>query len=239
MQDSDRAELESHLGHRFAAPARLEHALTHSSHSQPAARGEGSGRDNERLEFLGDAVLGLLVSEHLTHACPDWEEGKLSTAKAQLVSKTALAEVARRLDLGRFLRLGRGEEKSGVRENRAVLADTYEAILAAVYLDAGLDAARGFVTRTLLQGMDRARIARLGRPDHKSSLQDYLQARGMPLADYRSVRESGPDHRKRFVVEVRVEGRTVATGEGTTKKEAEQAAARLALEQLGVAAEKL
>ncbi len=232
MQETDRAEIEELLGHRFAAPARLVRALTHSSHAGTPSRDDASEGSNERLEFLGDAVLGLLVSEHLTHACPDWEEGRLSTAKAQLVSKPALADAAQRIELGRFLRLGRGEEKAGVGQNPAVLADAFEAVLAAIYLDAGLEAARGFVNRTLLAGMDAVQVVRLGRPDHKSALQDFLQARGMRLAEYRPVGESGPDHRKRFVIEVAVEGRGLATAEGGTKKEAEQAAARLALAQL-------
>jgi ribonuclease-3 len=191
--------------------------------------------DNEKLEFLGDAVLTLVVSESLLSNFPAWREGQLSKARASLVNAGALAEVARRLDLGAHLRLGRGEEKTGGREKPALLADAYEAVVAAIYLDGGLDAARGFIRTSLLDvALDQngQRGARLGEPDHKSRLQELLQAQGWPAAEYRVVTESGPDHRKMFEVEARVAGRAAAVGSGLNKKEAEQAAARGVMVQL-------
>ncbi len=229
MIASEQVELEEALGHRFRQPALLERALTHSSSLPERAAGEASG-DNEKLEFLGDAILGALVSEYLLTSFPRWSEGQLSKSRAKLVNAASLHAAARRLGLGQHLRLGRGEEKTGGREKPAVLADAYEAVVAAIYLDAGLEAAREFVRRSLLDEAIRGRAHRLGLPDHKSGLQELLQGRGLPPANYRVVRESGPDHRKTFVVEVRVAGGTIASGSGANKKEAEQAAARLALE---------
>ncbi len=231
MVERDLPELEEALGHHFQHQTWLERALTHSSRRQEAAAMPGA-EDNEKLEFLGDAVLGALVSEYLVTSFPDWSEGQLSKSRSRLVSATSLYPAARRLQLGRYLRLGRGEEKTGGREKPAVLADAYEAVVAALYLDAGLDAARKFVRSSLLEPALGAGAQQLGQPDHKSGLQELLQARGWPPAEYRVVNEKGPDHRKTFVVEVHVASRAVATGTGANKKEAEQAAAQLALEQL-------
>jgi len=231
MVGAELAELEEALGHHFRRPEWLKRALTHSSRRSETDAGEAS-EDNEKLEFLGDAVLGALVSEYLVMSFPRWGEGQLSKSRAKLVNAASLHGAARRLGLGRYLRLGRGEEKTGGREKSAVLADAYEAVVAAIYLDAGLEAARGFVRRSLLEGAIGEEAQRLGQPDHKSGLQEFLQARGLPPADYRVVRESGPDHRKTFVVEICLTGRAVASGTGANKKEAEQAAARQALEQL-------
>src|SRR5262249_38732203 len=147
--DSGLASLEAALGHRFGEPGWLERALTHSS-SRQEALGEKGAEDNEKLEFLGDAILGALVSEHLVREFPNWSEGQLSKSRARLVSATSLHAAARRLRLGRYLRLGKGEEKTGGREKPAVLADAYEAVVAAIYLDGGLDAAREFVRSSLL-----------------------------------------------------------------------------------------
>ena len=231
MTEEERAALEAAFGHRFSAGGGrwLERALTHRS---GRAEPEAESADNERLEFLGDAVLGLLVTQYLLEAFPAWDEGTLSKSRARLVSAPSLQRAAQLLDLGRYLRLGRGEEKTRVRERPAVLADTYEAVVAAVYLDAGLEAAARFVRRTLLEEAVREHGEALGRLDHKSALQEWLHARGARSAEYRVVEESGPDHAKRFRVEVRVEGESLDRGEGSSKKEAEQAAARLALEQL-------
>lgn len=195
-------------------------------------RADKAHEDNEKLEFLGDAVLGLLVSEYLVAAFPAWSEGLLSKSRARLVNAASLYAAARRLQLGRYLRLGRGEEKTGGREKPAVLADAYEAVLAAIYLDAGLEAARGFLWRSLLEEAVGEEAHRLGQPDHKSGLQELLQGRGLGTADYRVVSEIGPDHRKTFVVAVSVAGQVLASGAGANKKEAEQAAARQALERL-------
>jgi ribonuclease-3 len=190
---------------------------------------KNSGDDNEKLEFLGDAVLTMIVSEALLHGFPDWQEGQLSKARASLVNAGALAEAARRIGLGGHLRLGRGEEKTGGREKPAILADAYEAVIAAVYLDGGVAAARTVIERTLLnEALQQDAIAGglLGGPDDKSKLQEFLQARGWPGAKYRVLKETGPDHRKVFKVEASIEGRGSASGTGFTKKEAEQTAAR-------------
>ncbi len=229
MIASAQLELEEALGHRFRQPALLHRALTHSSR-RSELEAEDAGEDNEKLEFLGDAILGALVSEYLVTSFPHWSEGQLSKSRAKLVNAASLHSAAQRLGLGQYLRLGRGEEKTGGREKPAVLADAYEAVVAAIYLDAGLEAARQFVRRSLLDEASGEKAHRLGQPDHKSGLQEFLQGRGLPPASYRVVRESGPDHCKTFVIEVRVAGRTVASGSGANKKEAEQAAARLALE---------
>jgi len=233
MTETERAELEAALGHHFQGPSWLERALTHRSRRQElASAGTTSARDNERLEFLGDAILGLLVSEFLVVTFPDWSEGQLSKSRSRLVSARSLHAAAQRLGLGKYLRLGRGEEKTGGREKQALLADAYEAIVAAVYFDGGLDAAARFVRGSLLERAVREQAEVLGQPDHKSALQELLQGRGWRPAEYRVIREEGPDHRKTFVVEVRVGGRALAVSEGSTKKEAEQHAARYALEQL-------
>jgi ribonuclease-3 len=201
---------------------------------------KNSGDDNEKLEFLGDAVLTMIVSEALLHGFPDWQEGQLSKARASLVNAGALAEAARRIGLGAHLLLGRGEEKTGGREKSAILADAYEAVIAAVYLDGGIASARNVIERTLLnEALQQDAIAGglLGGPDDKSKLQEFLQARGWPAAKYRVLKETGPDHRKVFKVEASIEGRGSASGTGFTKKEAEQTAARKVTAKLMESAE--
>jgi ribonuclease III len=237
MVTTEQNALESLLGHHFHSSELLERALTHSSWvaEHPAKEGAPEPEDNEKLEFLGDAVLTLVVSEALLSAFPEWHEGRLSKARATLVNAGALAHAARRLDLGGYLRLGRGEEKTGGREKAALLADAFEAVIAAIYLDSGLDAARGFIEKSLLAFGLSEETERLGKPDHKSHLQEILQERGWPAASYRVVAESGPDHRKVFEVEGKVHGHASARGQGNTKKEAEQAAAREVIAQLAVA----
>lgn len=217
--------LEAVLGHRFRQRDWLALALTHSTRRLEAAE-EG---DNERLEFLGDAVVGLLVSEYLAEAFPHWTAGQLSQARARIVSAESLFAAARALRLGDFLRLGRGEEKTGGREKPTLLADAYEAMIAALYYDGGLDAARAVVERTLIAPVMQSGPQGLGQPDEKSALQEYLQARGQSPAEYRLVSESGPDHRKSFRVEVVVAGTAIASAEGGSKKKAEQQAAAQAL----------
>jgi ribonuclease III len=232
MAFTEIAELESILGHQFCDPRRLLQALMHSSRIPERAPDEPS-ESNEKLEFLGDAVLELIVSEELVREFPDWSEGQLSKSRARLVNATAISLSAQRLGLGKFLRLGRGEEKTGGRTKPALLADAYEALIAAVYLDGGLEAARGFVRRSLVEGAIAVEAERLGHTDHKSALQEYLQSRGMAPGIYYVIAESGPDHQKTFRVEVRIAGRVNAIGSGRTKKEAEQSAAIAALIQLG------
>ena len=227
MTDDERRELESMLGHRFEHPERLERALTHRS-----LRQEASGIDNERLEFLGDRVLGLVASERLFAQFPGWEAGKLSKGLARLVSAASIYGVARRLNLGRYLRLGPGEEKTGGREKKRLLADAYEAIVGALYLDAGLPSAALFLHRTLIDPALSGDSDGLEELDHKSALQEWLQRRAMGPVNYRVRNESGPQHEKVFEVEVWHGGCKLSVSEGTSKKQAEQAAARLALDQL-------
>jgi ribonuclease-3 len=224
------AALEARLSYRFRDRGLLEHALTHKSkaHEDPS----GGVADNESLEFLGDAVLGLVVADALFRAFPAYSEGQKSKIKANLVSTAALAEVAEALGLGDHMILGRGEEKTGGRRKPALLADTCEAIIAAVYLDGGFDAARGLIVRELGQRIEEARQPGYFGRDHKSRLQERLQGLSCPLPLYRVVVESGPEHRKTFSVQVMTGDRILANAEGRTKKDAEQEAARLALEVL-------
>jgi len=229
MTAEEYAQIEALLGHRFQHVENLERALTHRSHRQ-----NPGGADNERLEFLGDRVLGLVASEHLCRMFPQWEAGQLSKGLARLVSASSIFAAARRLKFGRHLRLGPGEEKTGGREKKRLLSDAYEAVVAAIYLDAGLDAASAFLRRTLL---DPALAGHtddhgLASSDHKSALQEWLQRRGMAAVEYRIGSESGPDHQKIFEVEVWHAGKKLSVSRGRSKKEAEQAGARLALELL-------
>jgi ribonuclease III len=232
MTAEELGELETALGHHFEKPERLERALTHCSHRQNAA-----GIDNERLEFLGDRVLGLVVSEHLFESSPQWDAGQLSKGLARLVSASSIHGAAQRLKLGHYLRLGPGEEKTGGREKRRLLADAYEAIVGAIYLDAGLPAAAAFLRRSLLDPALADGVEGLERPDHKSALQEWLQQRGLGAAAYRIKNESGPEHNKTFEIEVWHKGVKLSASQGLSKKEAEQAAARLALETLGQSGE--
>jgi ribonuclease III len=227
------------LGYQFREPRLLDRALTHSSAVPElrAARGEdiaftGSEvQDNERLEFLGDAVLELLTSEFLLIHFPDWSEGQLSKSRARIVNAHSLEIAARSLGLGDYLRLGRGEEKTGGRDKPALLADAFEAVVAAIYLDGGLEPTRDLLKRTVfLQVSENG--DRIAESDRKSALQEFLQGKGGQLAEYRLAGESGPDHQKTFLVEVWVKGECLSSAEGSTKKEAEQKAARRALEKL-------
>jgi ribonuclease-3 len=235
------AELEERLGYRFSRPELLDRALTHSSavpelragRPAEAAPSDGGESDNERLEFLGDAVLDMLASEYLLTTFPEWSEGQLSKSRARLVNARALEIAARRLNLGEHLRLGRGEEKSGGREKGALLSDAFEAVIAAIYIDGGLAAARETLRRLLFVDALKETGDRISESDRKSALQEFLQGRGQPPAEYRLAGETGPDHQKTFQIEVWVNGFLMSKGEGSTKKEAEQRAARRALERLG------
>jgi ribonuclease III len=232
-------ELEERLGYHFAKPELLQRALTHSS-AIPELRASHAGevvadpvlQNNEQLEFLGDAVLDMLASEYLLAMFPSWSEGQLSKSRARLVNAHSLELAARRLRLGEHLRLGRGEEKTGGRDKPALLADAFEAVLAAIYMDAGLPAAREVLRRVLFEQAVEERGERIADSDRKSALQEFLQGRGQPPAEYRLAGESGPDHQKMFQIEVWVAGACLASAEGSTKKEAEQRAAHSALERL-------
>lgn len=222
-------QLEDAAGHVFARPELLVHALTHSSLAHE--RGDGTPH-NEQLEFLGDSVLGFLVSARLVESFPNESEGQLSKIKAHLVSASHLFSVAEGLNLGDYLQLGRGEEKSGGRGKRAVLVNALEALIAALFLDGGMEAAGKFVERFVVGDRLEQGVEAFPFSDFKSALQEYLQGRKKSQPRYLVVEERGPDHRKTFAVEVRVGRQTVARGEGSTKKNAEQSAAQAALKAL-------
>jgi ribonuclease III len=228
--------LEDALGHRFRSRPLLDRALTHSSHAN-----EIEGLDNEPLEFLGDAVLGLVTTQALFERYPQHSEGRLSKIRAHLVSARHLIKVAKQIGLGDHLLLGKGEERSGGRHKSALLVDALEAVIAALYLDGGLDVARRFVLAHIvvpeLERIDKDPELALAASDQKSALQELVQGSGRPQPSYHVVQEEGPDHKKVFTVEVRVldanGGRElVQRAEGPTKKKAEQRAAQLALERL-------
>jgi len=241
------AVLEQLLGHTFGRPELLRQALTHSSAAREAdtltpAPLPSKAADNEQLEFLGDAVLAVVTSEELFRRFPNFSEGELSKLRAHLVSEKHLIRVAQQFELGHYLRLGRGEEKSGGRSKTALLVDALEAVLAAVYLDAGMDSARRLIlTSIVLPELERMNPESRGMPvmDFKSALQETLQAAGKPQPSYVLVKEAGPEHSKTFTVEVRLLGprnsggaEFVGRAEGSTKKKAEQEAARQLLEYL-------
>ena len=240
------AELEQRLGYRFAHPSLLEQALTHSSHAREVDSVQPSSvrrtGDNEQLEFLGDAVLGLLSAQELFHRFPHFREGELSKLRAHLVSEKHLIQVAKQLEIGYYLRLGRGEEKSGGRDKTALLVDALEAVLGAMYLDSGLDAVQRVVLQYIISP-ELEQIQQSGKSlplnDYKSALQERLQAAGCPQPSYVLVKEQGPEHRKTFTVEARLNPVGTSTmpplvgrAEGSTKKNAEQEAARQLLEHL-------
>jgi ribonuclease III len=240
----DLSSLEESIGHVFSSPQLLERALTHSSQAREAEmlRPASAERilDNEQMEFLGDAVLGLVTTEELFRRFPQFTEGQLSKLRAHLVSKNHLIHVAEQLQLGKYLRLGRGEEKSGGRNKSALLVDSLEAVIGAVYLDAGLEPARSLVLRIIQPELEEfvstGRAARV--TDYKSALQESLQAASRPQPLYVLVKESGPEHQKTFTIEARLltleNGfvEFVGRAQGSTKKTAEQEAARQVLEYL-------
>jgi len=230
-RDEELRRLEDRLGHRFGDRGLLDRALTHKSfaHESPAS----SSGHNEPLEFLGDSVLGFLVAAMLHERDPDGAEGLKSRARAHLVSAAALSPRAAALELPSLLRLGRGEEKTGGRHKTALWANAYEAVIAVLYLDGGLGAARRFVERELGSDIDAGWPLEVH--DHKSALQEVLQGRGEAPPDYLLDAEEGPSHRPRFRVRCVIDGRTVSRGEGSSKKQAQQEAARRALEALGEA----
>ncbi|HUK48410.1 MAG TPA: ribonuclease III [Terriglobales bacterium] len=248
MLSSNRSELsglEEAISHTFSSPHLLERALTHSSQARETEMlRPGSGErvmDNEQLEFLGDAVLGLVTTEELFRRFPHFNEGQLSKLRAHLVSKNHLIHVAEYLQLGKYLRLGRGEEKSGGRNKAALLVDALEAVVGAVYLDAGLEPARALVLQRIVlpeleEFISTGKAASV--TDYKSALQESLQAASRPQPAYVLVKETGPEHKKTFTIEARLlalggsEVEFVGRAEGSTKKNAEQDAARQVLEYL-------
>jgi ribonuclease-3 len=222
-------ELQSDLEYRFRDLRLIRQALTHSSHAHESNADLG---DNEQLEFLGDAVLGFLVSDFLFRAHPRLTEGQLSKLKGFFVSAANLVKFAEWLRLGDYLQLGKGEEKTGGRTKQALLVDGFEAILGAMYLDGGLDPVQRLLLRFLEPQIKDIDGPSLQVTDFKTALQEKVQARQMGHADYIVTSESGPHHQKLFCVDVVVDGQRIASGLGLTKKAAEQAAAREALERL-------
>lgn len=221
-------ELEKKIGYKFKNPELLLNALTHSSYAN-----ENRGRisDNERLEFLGDAVLGLVIADYLYRLFEEHKEGDLTKIRASIVSEEPLSLIARDIGLGQFLLLGKGEANTGGRDRDSVLADAVEAVIGAVYLEAGINQAKELIIGLFSFLMEKSFQGK-GFQDYKTNLQEMLQAKGEEEIVYRVIKESGPDHNKEFVVEVLCGRRVIGRGKGKSKKEAEQRAAKEALEKI-------
>ena len=222
-------DLESAIGYRFKNITLLQNALTHSSYANE--RWHNSLLSNERLEFLGDAILGMTVAKYLYQTFPDRPEGELTRMRADLVCEQTLAKVAARIELGKHLLLGNGEEQGGGRTRNSILADAVESVIAASYLDGGMEAAQKFIEQFILVEVP---VKQLHNADYKTALQELIQQKKNQVLSYTLVGESGPDHDKQFDVEVKLNGKVVGTGSGSSKKRAEQAAAHAALEKLSV-----
>jgi len=225
------SDFQAKLGYRFRSLDLLERALTHKSFSNETR--DARSPNNERLEFLGDAVLGFAIGEMIYRSFPNLQEGALSKIKAHLVSANMLAVKGRLLEIGRFLRMGAGEARSGGAEKLSLLADAFEAVVAAIYLDGGLTATEEFVRRMFAAEVTGIDIGDLSFHDYKTTLQETAQGLGLPLPEYRVVEESGPDHEKAFVVELLWDGDAFAYGRGPSKREAQRKAAKDALKKLG------
>ncbi len=222
------------IGYYFHNKDLLHQALIHRSVlNHPEERIES----NERLEFLGDAILGCIVCDELYEMHPEWEEGQLTKAKSCIVSRVVLARQGQKMNLGDYLYLSPGEEKSGGRNRRSILSDTFEALVGAIYLDGGIDAARHFIQKYLLDDKDRLLSERLHR-NYKSFLLEHVQSQGISVPRYHVVNTTGPEHKKVFTVSVVVRGEELGKGTGLTKKRAEQEAAREALIHLRVIEDK-
>ena len=222
-------ELEKKLNYTFRDPALLSEALSHSSYANEH-RAAGL-RSYERLEFLGDSVLGFVTAEFLFVQHPGLPEGDLTRIRAALVCEQSLYEVAQKLELGRYLKLGRGEEAGGGRNRTSILADATEAVFAAVYLDGGIGEASALIHRVLLDA-EREEVVEERRRDYKTALQELIQRQADQVLTYRMIGEEGPDHNKTFLAEVQLNGVQAGTGSGHSKKEAEQFAAKAALKRL-------
>jgi len=225
----DFLQLEQNLGYTFQNRDLLQRAFTHPSYLHE--NGESTGGNYQRLEFLGDAILGMLLAEMLFHYYPDWEEGELSRLRARLAGQDLLADRARTLDIGRYILFGRGEEQSAGHEKDSILADVLEAVICAIYLDDGLDAARRLIASLFDELVASPQTLTLGH-DSKSELQELLSARGNPTPEYRLTGESGPPHERIFSFEILIGGQPFSKGDGKSKKIAQQAAAALALKKL-------
>ena len=220
-------DLETAIGYQFRNIQLLQNALTHSSYANE--RWHNSLLSNERLEFLGDSVLGMLVAEYLYHTFPDRPEGELTRMRADMVCEHTLATVANKIGLGNHLMLGHGEERLGGRRRESILADATESVIAACFLDGGLDAAAQFVKKYILVEVP---VTRLHNVDYKTALQELVQQKKNQVLSYTLVGQSGPDHDKQFDVEVSLNGNVVGKGSGRSKKRAEQMAAKAAVEKL-------
>ncbi len=220
-------DLEAAIGYHFHNISLLQNALAHSSYANE--RWHDSLKSNERLEFLGDSILGMLVADYLFRNFPDRPEGELTRMRADMVCETTLAVVANRLDLGEHLLLGKGEEQGGGRSRNSILADAVESVIAACYLDGGMEAAVQFVEKFILVNVP---VKKLHNADYKTALQELVQQKKHQVISYALVGESGPDHDKQFRVELSINGNPVSTGTGSSKKRAEQDAARSAMEKL-------
>ncbi len=220
-------ELEKAIGYRFRNITLLQNALAHSSYANE--RWHNSLMSNERLEFFGDSILGMVVADHLYRNFPDRPEGELTRMRADMVCEPSLAQIAHRIGLGEHLLLGKGEEQGGGRSRESILADAVESVIAACYLDGGMDAAVGFVQRFVLSNVP---VNKLKNADYKTALQELVQQKKNQILAYQLIGESGPDHDKQFQVELTLNGTVVGTGIGSSKKRAEQEAARIALEAL-------
>ena len=220
-------DLEAAIGYQFKNITLLQNALTHSSYANE--RWHNSLASNERLEFLGDSVLGMVVAEYLFTHFQDRPEGELTRMRADMVCEKTLAAVANRVNLGEHLLLGHGEEQGGGRKRESILADAVESIIAASFLDGGMDAAKGFIQRFILCDVP---VTKLHNMDYKTALQELVQQKKNQVLTYHLTGESGPDHDKQFAVEVRLNGQVVGSGIGSSKKRAEQDAARAAMEAL-------
>lgn len=220
-------DLEEAIGYRFSNITLLQNALTHSSYANE--RWHDSNKSNERLEFLGDSILGMLVAEHLYKSFPDRPEGELTRMRADMVCETSLAAVAAKVELGRHLLLGHGEEQGGGRTRPSILADAVESVIAASFLDGGMAAAEGIVRRFVLCNVP---VSKLQNADYKTALQELVQQKKNQTLSYRLAGETGPDHDKVFTAEVLLNGQILGQGTGSSKKRAEQNAARAAIEIL-------
>ena len=220
-------DLESAIGYRFQNITLLQNALTHSSYANEYWH--NSLKSNERLEFLGDSILGMVVAEYLYRNFPERPEGELTRMRADMVCEQALARVANRFDLGKHLLLGHGEEQTGGRARASILADAVESVIAASYLDGGMAAAKGIIDKFVLCDVP---ATKLQNADFKTTLQELVQQKKNQVLSYRQIGESGPDHDKRFEVEVSLNGEVVGKGSGSSKKRAEQDAAKAAIQAL-------
>lgn len=220
-------DLETAIGYQFKNITLLQNALAHSSFANE--RWHDSLKSNERLEFLGDSILGMVVADHLYRHYPNRPEGELTRMRADMVCETSLAKVAHMIGLGNHMLLGHGEEQGGGRERASILADAVESVIAAMFLDGGMEPVKTFIAQFVLCNVPEKRLS---NADYKTALQELVQQKKNQVITYELIGESGPDHDKHFEVQVLLNGKVIGCGQGTSKKRAEQDAARVALEQL-------